>query len=277
MRLVIKTGSAVLSQKANGTTQPGGLDRSAIERLCRQLVKAHRAGHEVVLVTSGAIAAGVARLGWAERPTDLRLKQAAASVGQLALMEAYEAALSKDRIIPAQILLTREDLVNAHRRLNVRNTLLHLLSIRAIPIVNENDTVSTEEIQIGDNDTLSAAVATKIEADKLILLSDVSGVYELDGKGRLTDRVLPVIKKVTPEMERKAPRIKGSTMSVGGIVTKFAAARIATAAGIETWIASGYDPDAVDKIISGRGAGTRFPAKFKQISNSKHQARNKSK
>lgn len=258
MRIVIKTGSAVLSRKTDANGKPGGLDRSAIERLCRQLVKAHRLGHQVVLVTSGAIAAGVARLGWLERPKELPLKQAAASVGQLALMEAYEAALSQDDIIPAQVLLTREDLVNPKRKLNIKNTLLHLLSLRTIPIVNENDTVSTEEIQIGDNDTLSAAVAVKIEADKLVLLSDVPGVYESDGNGALTDRVVPVIRKVTPEMERKASRAKGSKMSVGGIVTKFAAAKIATSAGIETWIASGYDGDAVEKILSGQETGTRF-------------------
>ena len=257
MRVVIKTGSAVLSRAA-GADGPAGLDRSAIDRLCRQLARLHAAGHEVVLVPSGAIAAGVGRLGWTERPEDLRMKQAAAAVGQLALMEAYEEALSRDGILPAQILLTREDLIDRRRYLNVRSTVLHLLSLRALPILNENDSVSTDEIQFGDNDTLSAAVATKIGADKLILLSDVPGVFELDGDGRLTDRVLPEIAKVTAEMEKRSLRVKGSALSVGGMVTKLAAAKMATAAGIETWIASGRDPEAVDKIMSGQGAGTRF-------------------
>jgi glutamate 5-kinase len=172
MRLVIKTGSAVLSRPQ------GGLDRSAVDRVASQLSAVPRQGHQVVLVTSGAIAAGVARLGWKRRPKDLRSKQTAAAVGQLALMEAYEAALSKAKIIPAQLLLTREDLLDKERRSNIQQTLLHLLSLRTIPIINENDSVLIEEIKFGDNDILAATVAVKINADKLILFSDVPGMFE---------------------------------------------------------------------------------------------------
>lgn len=259
MRLVIKTGSAVLSKPK------GGLDRSAINRISSQLSRAQRLGHQVVLVTSGAISAGVARLGWKERPRDLRSKQTAAAVGQLALMEAYEEALSKSRIVPAQLLVTREDLMNKERGLNIRNTLLHLLSLKTIPIINENDSVSTEEIKFGDNDTLAATVATKIDADKLILLSDVPGMFDQDNKGNLTRRVIPAVEKITIQMERRAHRSTGSSMSVGGIVTKLRAAKMATSKGIETWLASGYNPTAILKILERRhDAGTRFIARKKK-------------
>jgi glutamate 5-kinase len=258
MRLVIKTGSAILSKKK------GGLDRAAVERIANQAAAAQKKGHAVVLVSSGAIAAGVARLGWSERPTQLSMKQAAAAVGQLALMEAYERAFSKHRIIPAQILLTKEDLINRDRSANIRTTLLHLLSLKTIPIINENDSVSTAEIQVGDNDTLSAAVAKKIGANKLILLSDIPGVFEQDAHGHLTTRIIPVIRRITPAMITKASRARGSKMSVGGIVTKYVAAKAATAAGIETWIAPGYVANTVGEILSGKSrVGTRFLPKKK--------------
>lgn len=253
MRLVIKTGSATLSKKN------GGLDSSAVARIARQLAKAHNAGHQVIVVSSGAIAAGVGRLGLKERPRDLQLKQATAAVGQVALMKAYEEALARYRIIPAQLLLTREDLNNRRRTLNVRHTLLHLLSHRTIPIINENDSVSTAEIQFGDNDALSAMVATRVGADKLILLSDVPGLYEQDEKGHLTTRVIPVVRHITAAMQKKANGNKGSKMSVGGMVTKLAAAKRATAAGIETWIASGTAENSVECILRGdSNCGTRF-------------------
>lgn len=253
MRIVVKTGSAILSKAS------GGLDHEAVARITAPLARAHKDGHQIVIVSSGAIAAGVGRLGWTERPTDLRMKQAAAAVGQLALMKAYEDAFSKDRITPAQMLLTRDDLNHRQRYLNVRNTLLHLLELKTVPIINENDCVSTDEIQFGDNDTLSAAVATKIGADRLILLSDVKGLYEQDEDGKLTNRVIPVVERVTPEMEKRALKSKGSKMSVGGIITKLTAAKMATAAGVETWLASGYEPQALESIISGRlDHGTRF-------------------
>lgn len=260
MRIVIKSGSAILSKK------DGGLDPAAVGRLAAQASKAHKDGHDVVIVSSGAVAGGVARLGWTERPTELAMKQAAASIGQVALMEAYERALSADGILPAQILLTRDDLLKHDRYLNARNTLLKLLSLRAIPIINENDSVSTDEMQFGDNDTLSAAVAIKAEADKLILLSDVPGLFRQEKDGALTSEVIRVVDRVTPEMEKQAVRTKGSKMSVGGIVTKLAAAKMATSAGIETWLASGYEPDSISRILAGDpNAGTRFAPKASKI------------
>lgn len=256
MRLVIKTGSAILSKAK------GGLDRVAVQRIAAQLSNAQKKGHQVILVTSGAIAAGVARLGWSDRPKELRHKQAAAAVGQLALMEAYEVALSKYKITPAQLLLTREDLVDPRRYGNISNTLLDLLALRTIPIINENDSVSTAEIRFGDNDTLAAVVATKVKADKLILLSDVPGMFEQDNHGGLTKWVIADVPRVTSAMERQANRATGSKMSVGGIVTKLRAAKIATSAGVETWLASGYNPHAVLNILQRKaGAGTRFRAR----------------
>lgn len=256
MRLVVKSGSAILSKSS------GGLDPDAVRRLAAQLIKLHHAGHDVILVSSGAIAAGVGRLGLKERPVDLRVKQAAAAVGQLALMKTYEEAFAQANIIPAQILLTREDLAHRERYLNIRNTFLHLLSLKIIPIVNENDTVSTAEIQFGDNDSLSAIVATKVEADKLILLSDVPGFYRSDSEGQLTQDIIPVIEKITPEMERHVSKASGSKLSVGGMATKLAAAKMATAAGIETWIGSGSDDRVLEKILNGdSNAGTRFVAR----------------
>lgn len=253
MRLVIKTGSATLSKKN------GGLDAGAVRRVAKQLAYARKQGHDVIVVSSGAIAAGVGRLKLKERPRVLQEKQATAAVGQVALMHEYEKALSRFGIVPAQLLLTREDLMDRKRYQNVRQTLFHLLSHKTIPIINENDSVSTDEIQFGDNDALSSIVAVKVNADKLILLSDVPGLYEQDKNGRLTTRVIPVVKRVTAAMGRKAKSGPGSKLSVGGIVTKLAAAKRATSAGIETWIASGTANDSIEKILKKKpGAGTRF-------------------
>ena len=256
MLLVIKTGSATLSKKN------GGLDSAAVRRIAQQLAFARKRGHDVIVVSSGAIAAGVGRLHLKQRPRDLQEKQATAAVGQVALMHEYQKALSKYGIIPAQLLLTREDLMDRKRYLNVRHTLLHLLSHKTIPIINENDSVSTDEIQFGDNDALSSIVAVKVGADKLILLSDIPGLFEQDKNGHLTARVIPVVKRVTSAMLKKASRVRGSKLSVGGIVTKLTAARRATAAGIETWIASGKSKDSVERILRGEPrSGTKFLAR----------------
>jgi len=257
MRWVVKTGSAILSNP------DGGLNRDAIERISLQINKIHSQNDEIILVSSGAVAAGVARLGWNEKPKDLRFKQSAAAVGQLTLMEAYEEVFSKKGVIAAQILLTREDFLDRRRYLNIRNTLMTLLSLRTIPIINENDSVSIEEIEFGDNDTLSALVATKVEADRLVLLSDVPGLYKFDRESE--KEVIPVVEQITPEMEKKASKNIGSKMSVGGMASKLKAAKMATSAGIETWIASGHREDSLERIKEGAvDAGTRFvPRKVK--------------
>lgn len=259
MRWVIKVGSAVISKG------DGSLDRSGIERIGLQVSRLRNAGHEVILVSSGAIAAGIGRLGWKERPKDLRLKQTAAAVGQLALLEAYEEVFSKEGVTPAQILLTREDLLHRERYLNIRNTLMNLLSFRTIPIINENDSVSTDEIQFGDNDNLSAVVATKVEADRLILLSNVPGLYEKGFEKTDNKVIVPVVTNITSDMEQAASKVSGSKHSVGGMAAKLQAAKMATAAGIETWIASGAAPNIVERIQNGdSSAGTKFiPRKTK--------------
>jgi len=259
MRWVIKVGSGVIS------TANGVLDRDAIKRLASQLIGLHQQDNQVILVSSGAIAAGVGRLGLTERPTDLRMKQSAAAVGQLALLKAYEEYFSEAQIIPAQILLTREDLLDRDRYFNIRNTLMNLLALRTIPIINENDSVSVEEIQFGDNDTLAAIVAVKVGADRLILLSNVPGLYQFgteeDGK-----KIVSVVHQVTAEMEMKASKKIGSKLSVGGIVSKLRAAKMAASAGIETWIASGHESNTLERILRGEeGVGTRFVAKKMKV------------
>ena len=255
MRWVVKVGSAVLSQSS------GVLDRTAVDRIAGQISHLHQKGHEVLLVSSGAISAGVGRLKWTDKPTDLRLKQSAAAVGQLALMEAYEEVFSKSGIVPAQILLTREDLLHRQRYLNIRNTLMTLLELKTIPIINENDSVSTDEIQFGDNDALSAIVATKVGADRLVLLSNVDGLYtSIESK-----TIIHVVDRVTPELEKSVSRTTGSKLSVGGMAAKINAVKMATSAGIETWIASGLEPHILDQIAEAdTAAGTKFlPRKTK--------------
>jgi len=260
MRLVIKVGSAVL------TNENGLLNFEAVTRLVGQLSKLHQKGHEVILVTSGAIAAGVGRLGLSEKPTELRLKQAAAAIGQPTLMEAYQKAFSEYGIIPSQILLTREDLVNRERYLNIRNTLLTLLSLKSVPVINENDSVSTDEIQFGDNDNLSAIVAVKVEADKLIIFSDVKGLFEVDGDGNITDQMISEVENPSAELKKKTVGKRGSKLSVGGMATKLEAAKLATSAGIETWIGHGREPEIVEKILEGvPGVATRFKPKEKRL------------
>jgi glutamate 5-kinase len=253
MKLVIKVGSSILSG------ENGGLKPAAVEALVAQLAKLHKEGHGVVLVSSGAIAAGIGRLGLTERPKDLKHKQAAAAVGQLALMEAYESSFSKFGIVPAQLLLTRDDLTHKERTENARNTLSVLLQMKTVPIINENDSVATEEIQFGDNDSLSAHVAITIKADKLVLLSDVDGFHEMDGQGKLSAKLIYEIPKITAELEKQVAQENHSKLSAGGMAAKLTAAKKATAAGIETWIASGRNPEILLKILAGeQKVATRF-------------------
>ncbi len=255
MRLIIKVGTAILSKKQ------GGLNAASVKALVAQLASLHKRGHSVVLVSSGAIAAGVGRLKLSGKPKQLGLKQAVAAVGQLALMEAYERAFKKFRITPAQVLLTRDDLTHKERTQNARETLQTLLALKTIPIINENDTVATEEIKFGDNDSLSAFVAITLKADKLILLSDVDGLFELDKTGRITKKQIFKVTNVTA-VEKQVSHVNGSKLSTGGMAAKLMAAKRATSAGIETWIASGRKPNILAKILAGTPhAATRFVAR----------------
>jgi len=217
-RLVLKVGSRVLTSK--GKT----LSREVFDRMAREIAGAKKAGYEVVIVSSGAIAAGMERLDFTEKPKTIPQKQAAAAIGQSALMWNYERAFSSYGEKVAQILLTRDDLSNRNRFLNARNTLLTLLDFGVIPIINENDTVAVEEIRVGDNDNLSALVTNLASADLLVIWSDIDGLYDRDPRLHKNAKLIPLVSHVTAEMEKKASGTL-SPISIGGMVTKLQAAR----------------------------------------------------
>ncbi len=248
-RIVVKVGTAVISRAE------GGLNTPRLRQLAEELAGLQKKGFAPLLVTSGAIGAGMDAFGWKTRPTVLRDKQAAAAVGQVALMEAYKAAFAAQGVTVAQVLLTRTDMEERDRYLNIRNTLHALLERGVLPVINENDTVSTDEIKFGDNDTLSALVATKMESTHLFLLTDVEGL--LTGTGA-DGRLLPEVFQITPDIEALVQAGAGSAKSAGGMASKLSAARLAMASGVEVWIASGRRPGVVRDILEGKGRGTRF-------------------
>ncbi len=248
-RIVIKVGTAILSHPT------GGLNLPRIKDLAHELSTLATKGYAPILVTSGAIGAGMDAFGWKVRPTALKDKQAAAAVGQVALMEAYKGAFAPLGVTIAQILLTRSDLDERERYLNIRNTLAALIERNVIPIINENDTVATLEIKFGDNDTLSSLVAAKVDATHLFLLTDVDGLLTSTGED---GRLLPEVFQVTPDIEALVQAGTGSTKSVGGMASKLSAARLAMASGVEVWIASGRKSSIVKDILEGKGVGTRF-------------------
>ena len=249
--VVIKVGTAILSRPE------GGLNAARIRALAEELAGLRKRNLRPILVTSGAIGAGMDAFGWKTRPTVLKDKQAAAAVGQPALMEAYKAAFSPLGVTVAQILLTRADLDDRERYLNIRNTLGALLERGVVPIINENDTVATQEIKFGDNDTLSALVAARMDAARLFILTDVDGLLTSTGAD---GQLLPEVFQITPDIEALVQAGTGSAKSVGGMASKLSAARLAMASGVEVWIASGRRPGAVTDIMDGKGVGTRFAA-----------------
>ncbi len=230
-RLVVKIGSGVL------TRADGDLDRARIDDLSGEIAALHAAGREVVVITSGAVAAGVGRLGLAQRPRTIPHKQAAAAVGQIGVMAVYESAFAGRGIKVAQVLLTRDDLSNRRRYLNAKHAIMALLEWRVVPIVNENDTVAVDEIKLGDNDNLSALVATLVEGDLLVILSDVAGLHTADPRHDPTAALIPLVAAVTPELESIAGT--GGPLGTGGMSTKLAAAKKASASGIPTIITDG--------------------------------------
>ncbi len=254
MRIVIKVGTSTLAHRT------GLLNIRRVERLCTVMSDLKNAGHQVVLVSSGAIGMGVGKLSLDGRPEDIPTKQAAAAVGQCELMYTYDKLFTEHNHTVAQILLTGADVQHEDRRQNFQNTLFRLLELGALPIVNENDTVATEEIVIGDNDTLGAIVAINVHADLLILLSDINGLYTADPHTDPAARLLPVVEDITPEIEAMTGGA-GSRLGTGGMCTKIHAARLATAAGIPMVIANGENPDVLYDIVAGEPAGTRFLAK----------------
>ena len=262
-RFVLKVGSRVLTAK--GRT----LSQAVFDRLAREMSAAKKCGYEPVLVSSGAIAAGMGRLSMVEKPKTMPQKQAAAAIGQSALMWNYELAFSFFGEKVAQILLTRDDLSNRNRFLNARNTLLTLLDFSVIPIINENDTVVVQEIKFGDNDNLSALVTNLVNADLLIILSDIDGLYDRDPRLHKNARLIPHVDHVTPEMEKKATGSL-SPIGIGGMVTKLQAARKAALFGVPTILANGLKEGILERILGGADEGTLFTSEINKLTSRKH-------
>ncbi len=251
MRVTIKVGTSTLAHPS------GLLNIRRVEALCRVMSDLKNAGHELVLVSSGAIGMGVGKLSLRERPSDIPTKQAAAAVGQCELMYTYDKLFSEYHHVVAQILVTAGDIELPQRRAHFHNTLFRLLELGVLPIVNENDTVATEEIVIGDNDTLAAEVAVSANAELLVILSDIDGLYTADPRTDLAARLIPCVPRLTPEIEALAG-CAGSALGTGGMATKLRAARLTEQAGIEMVIANGADPSVLYRIFDGEPVGTRF-------------------
>ena len=251
MRVTIKVGTSTLAHPS------GLLNIRRVEALCRVMSDLKNAGHELVLVSSGAIGMGVGKLSLRERPSDIPTKQAAAAVGQCELMYTYDKLFSEYHHVVAQILVTAGDIELPQRRAHFHNTLFRLLELGVLPIVNENDTVATEEIVIGDNDTLAAEVAVSANAELLVILSDLDGLYTADPRTDPAARLIPCVPRLTPEIEALAG-CAGSALGTGGMATKLRAARLTEQAGIEMVIANGADPSVLYRIFDGEPVGTRF-------------------
>ena len=253
MRIVIKIGTSTLAHPT------GHLNIRRVEQLCKIMSDIKNAGHEVILVSSGAIGMGVGKLGLRERPTDIPTKQAAAAVGQCELMYTYDKLFSEYHHTVAQLLITGADTKNAHRHQNFTNTLNRLLQLGALPIINENDTVATDEIVIGDNDTLAAIVAQSVHADLLILLSDIDGLYTADPHTHPDAVLLHRITKVDDTV-RELAGVSSTEQGTGGMVTKLQAAEICLGCGCNMVIANGNNPDNLYAILDGKEIGTLFAA-----------------
>ena len=251
MRIVIKIGTSTLAHPT------GHLNIRLVEQLCKVVSDIKNAGHEVILVSSGAIGMGVGKLGLHTRPSDIPTKQAAAAVGQCELMYTYDKLFSEYNHTVAQLLITGEDVASQNRHTNFRNTLNRLLELEALPIINENDTVATDEIVIGDNDTLAAIVAESVGADKLILLSDSDGLYTADPHKDPSAMLLDFVSEITDEIRALGGGSAGS-QGTGGMVTKLRAAEICMGAGCDMVITNGKRPDDLYGILEGRNIGTTF-------------------
>ena len=255
MRIVVKVGTSTLAHAT------GRLNIRRVEELVKVLSDLKNAGHQVVLVSSGAIGMGVGKLNLPGRPADMPTKQAAAAVGQCELMYTYDRLFAQYNHVVAQVLLTGEDVREPHRRANLETTLSRLLEMGALPVVNENDAVGTDEVgietTIGENDTLSAIVAELVRADLLVILSDIDGLYTADPRKDPAARLIPVVEAVTPEIEALAGGT-GSALGSGGMATKLKAAKIANAAGCDMVIANGDKGELLYDIAAGRPVGTRF-------------------
>lgn len=247
-RVVVKIGSALL------TNDGRGLDEAAIGGWVDQIAALHRRGVEVVLVSSGAVAAGMVRLGWQARPSAVHELQAAAAVGQNGLTECYEGHFARHGLLTAQVLLTHDDLSNRKRYLNARSALRTLVDLRVVPVINENDTVVTDEIRFGDNDTLGALVANLLEADALVILTDQEGLFDADPRGNPEARLISEGRADDPALAAVAGG--GGALGRGGMATKMRAAHLAARSGAYTAIASGRQPEVLTRLMAGERLGT---------------------
>ena len=252
-RIVVKVGSSLV------TNEGRGLDEAAIGEWCRQLAALRHDGREVIMVSSGAIAEGMKRLGWKTRPTAIHELQAAAAVGQMGLAQMYESKLRENGLHSAQVLLTHADLADRERYLNARSTLLTLLRLGVVPVINENDTVVNDEIKFGDNDTLGALVANLVEADALIILTDQKGLYTADPRRDASAQFVHEAKAGDPALEAMAGGA-GSSIGKGGMITKILAAKRAAGSGASTVIAWGRELDVLVRLVRGEALGTLLVA-----------------
>ncbi|MBA0014380.1 MAG: glutamate 5-kinase [Nitrosospira sp.] len=252
-RIVIKVGSSLV------TNQGQGLDHAALSLWAAQIARLKQMGKEIVLVSSGAIAEGMQRLNWKKRPHALHELQAAAAVGQMGLVQAYESCFREHDLQAAQVLLTHEDLSDRKRYLNARSTLTTLLSLKVVPVINENDTVATDEIRFGDNDTLAALVTNLIEADALVILTDQPGLFTADPRKNSQATLIDEAKAGDPALETMAGGV-GSDIGSGGMLTKVIAAKRAARSGAHTIIASGHETDVLIRLAQGEVIGTQLLA-----------------
>ena len=252
-RIVVKVGSSLV------TNDGRGLDEAAIGEWCRQMSILVRSGREVIMVSSGAIAEGMKRLGWSSRPYEIHELQAAAAVGQMGLAQMYETKLRENGLGSAQVLLTHADLADRERYLNARSTLLTLLKLGVVPVINENDTVVNDEIKFGDNDTLGALVANLVEADALVILTDQKGLFTADPRKDLNAKFVHEAKAGDPALEAMAGGA-GSSLGRGGMITKILAAKRAAGSGASTVIAWGREEDALVRLTQGEPIGTLLVA-----------------
>jgi glutamate 5-kinase len=252
-RIVVKVGSSLVTDEGRG------IDARAIGLWCRQLAELANQGREVIMVSSGAIAEGMKRLGWAVRPKEIHELQAAAAVGQMGLVQMYESQLREHGVGSAQVLLTHADLADRERYLNARSTLLTLLSLKVVPVINENDTVVNDEIKFGDNDTLGALVANLVEADALVILTDQPGLYSADPRRDPQARFIHEARAGDPALEGMAGGA-GSHIGRGGMITKVLAAKRAAGSGASTVIAWGREPEVLLRLAAGEAIGTLLTA-----------------
>ncbi len=253
MKITVKVGTSTL------THNTGRLNIRRVEELCKVLSDVKNAGHDVVLVSSGAIGMGVGKLNMSEKPSDMPTKQAAAAVGQCELMYVYDKLFQEHNHTVAQLLITGEDLADQTRHDNFTNTLNRLIELGAIPIINENDTIATSEIAVGDNDTLGALVAASVNSDLFIVLTDIDGLYTSDPRRDPDAKLISEVREITEEMLEGAGG-KGSSLGTGGMATKLSAAKIAMEAGVDMIIVNGSSPEIIYDAVEGKAVGTRFVA-----------------